>query len=73
MSLVMVCAVQAVADEISAAIGDVRSVLEGENAEEIREKVGVLQKATMKIGEAMQGQSQQTSETDQNASEEKKE
>ena len=64
---------QAVADEITAAVGDVRASLEGDNAEEIREKINVLQKATMKIGEAMSGQSQQTPEAEQNSGEEKKE
>ena len=71
------CCVQAVADEITAAVADVRSSLEGENPEDIKEKVSNLQKATMKIGEAMQGQSQQQtppeSEQQQGTGEEKKE
>ena len=49
--------------------------LEGENPEDIKEKISNLQKATMKIGEAMQGQSQQTppESEQQSTGEEKKE
>lgn len=57
-------------------MADVRSSLEGENPEDIKEKVSALQKATMKIGEAMQSSSQQTQanpEPEQGAQEEKKE
>lgn len=52
---------QAVADEITKAVADVRGALDGGNAEDIRTKISDLQKATMKIGEAMakEGQSQQ--------------
>lgn len=66
---------QAVADEITAAVADVRSSLEGENPEDIKEKINNLQKATMKIGEAMQGQNQQTppESEQQSTGEEKKE
>ena len=68
--------VQAVADDITAAVAEVRSSLEGENPEDIKEKVNNLQKATMKIGEVMQGQNQQQSPPEseqQSTGEEKKE
>ncbi len=56
-------------------MADVRSALEGENPEDIKEKVSNLQKATMKIGEAMQGSNQQTppESEQQSTGEEKKE
>lgn len=52
--------IQAVADDITKAVADLRGVLDGDSAEEIRSKVSDLQKATMKIGEAIakEGQSQ---------------
>ena len=51
-------------------MADVRTALDGENPEDIREKISALQKATMKIGEAMQGSSQQAApESEQQSSE----
>ncbi|CAM9663793.1 unnamed protein product [Chrysoparadoxa australica] len=44
-----------VADEIQAAIADVRQALESEDAGEIKDKVATLQQGAMKIGEAIYG------------------
>lgn len=67
---------QAVADEITAAVADVRTALDGEDPNAIKEKISDLQKATMKIGEAMQGSNEQQAAPEseqQTAGEEKKE
>ena len=47
-----------VVDAINTEVGNVRSVLESGSAEEIKSKVSDLQKALMKIGEHLAGQSQ---------------
>jgi molecular chaperone DnaK len=46
---------QDVKDSVSAAIGEARAALEAEDADRIREKVGALQQALLKIGEAIYG------------------
>lgn len=51
---------QAVADEITAAVADTRSALEGEDPNLIKDKVNALQQATMKIGQAMQNSGEQS-------------
>jgi molecular chaperone DnaK len=45
-------------DAVEAATADLRTALEGEDAEEISSKTQVLAQAAMKIGEAMYAQSQ---------------
>ncbi len=49
---------QSVVDAVNAEIGNVRSVLEGGSAEDIKSKVSDLQKALMKIGESLAGSGQ---------------
>jgi len=44
---------QAVADDITNAVAELRKSLEGENADDIRSKIEALNSSTMKIGEAM--------------------
>lgn len=50
---------QAVADAINKELGELRGLLEGGSAEAIKAKIGDLQKALMKIGESLAGQSGQ--------------
>jgi len=45
-----------VAEGITKAVGDVRGAMEGENLGDLKEKIEALQKATMKIGEALNAQ-----------------
>lgn len=45
----------AISDEIAAAIGELRSAMEGDDAAAIRAKGQALQAATMKIGEHLAG------------------
>jgi molecular chaperone DnaK len=48
---------QATIDEITAAVKELRNCMDAEDADKMREKIEALQKATMKIGEAIQRQS----------------
>jgi chaperone protein DnaK len=49
---------QNVTDDINAKIGEIRSIMESGNANEIREKVKELQNSLMQIGQHMAGQGQ---------------
>ena len=54
---------------IEAAITDLRTVIDGEDAEAIKEKTGVLAEASMKLGEAMYKASQAEAEAKASGSE----
>jgi chaperone protein DnaK len=57
---------QDVVDAINGAIADLKSSMEGDNAEDIRAKTTALQQAAMKIGESLSGQSAGSSGNDDN-------